>query len=217
MDVDSEKQISQTAKTYLLVCKHDDVIKWKHFPRYWPFVRGIHRWPLNSPHKGQWHGALTFSLICDWINGWVNNGEAGDLRRHRAHYDVTVMKVCLFPHYKVESTVRPLGRQRDDPPLLDVQNSASYHLHHRAHCCLGHSSGCTEELWKRCRVDLWVWIDSPKMHTVVSSESILSKQWKEYIVISKIFSSLTETEVIITITKINRMWQKKIRLYFVSY
>ena len=33
-----------------------------------------------------------FSLICAWINGWVNNREAGDLRRHRAHYDVTVMK-----------------------------------------------------------------------------------------------------------------------------
>ena len=32
-----------------------------------------------------------FSLICTWINGWVNNGEAGDLRRYRAHYDVTVM------------------------------------------------------------------------------------------------------------------------------
>ena len=31
---------------------HDDVIKWKHFPRYWPFVRGIHRTPVNSPHKG---------------------------------------------------------------------------------------------------------------------------------------------------------------------
>ena len=30
---------------------HDDVIKWKHFPRYWPFVRGIHREPVNSPHK----------------------------------------------------------------------------------------------------------------------------------------------------------------------
>ena len=26
---------------------HDDVIKWKHFPRYWPFVRGIHRWPVT--------------------------------------------------------------------------------------------------------------------------------------------------------------------------
>ena len=70
---------------------HDDVIKWKHFPRYWSFVRGIHRWPVSSPHKGQWRGALMFSLIWAWINGWVNNSESGDLRRHRAHYDVTVM------------------------------------------------------------------------------------------------------------------------------
>ena len=70
---------------------HDDVIKWKHFPRYWPFVQGIHRSPVNSPHKGQWRGALMFSLICTWINGWENNREAGDLRGHRAHYDVTVM------------------------------------------------------------------------------------------------------------------------------
>ena len=40
---------------------HDDVIKWKHIPRYWPFVRGIHRSPVNSPHKGQWRKALMFS------------------------------------------------------------------------------------------------------------------------------------------------------------
>ena len=70
---------------------HDDVIKWKHFPRNWPFVRGIHRSQVNSPHKGQRRGAVMFSLIYVWINGWVNNGEAGDLRRHGAHYDVTVM------------------------------------------------------------------------------------------------------------------------------
>ena len=70
---------------------HDDVIKWKHFPHYWPFARGIHRSPVNSPHKGQWRGALMFSLICAWINAWVNNCEAGDLRRHRAHYGVIVM------------------------------------------------------------------------------------------------------------------------------
>ena len=70
---------------------HDDVIKWKHFPRYWPFVRGIHRSTVNSPHKGQWRGALMFSLICARIDGWVNNDEAGDLRRHRAHCDVIVM------------------------------------------------------------------------------------------------------------------------------
>ena len=49
---------------------HDDVIKWKHFPRCWSFVRGIHRSPVISPHKGQWRGALMFSLICVRINGW---------------------------------------------------------------------------------------------------------------------------------------------------
>ena len=36
----------------LVMAWHDDVIKWKHFPRYWPFVRGIHRSPVNSLHKG---------------------------------------------------------------------------------------------------------------------------------------------------------------------
>ena len=77
--------------TSLALGKHDDVIKWKHFPRYWPFVRGIHRSPVNSPHKGQWRGALIFTLICVWINGCVNNREAGDLRRYCAHYGVTVM------------------------------------------------------------------------------------------------------------------------------
>ena len=38
-----------------------------------------------------WRGPMMFSLICVWINGWVNNREAGDLRRHRGHYDVIVM------------------------------------------------------------------------------------------------------------------------------
>ena len=70
---------------------HGGVIKWKHFPRYWPFMRGIHRSPVNSPHKCQQRWALMFSLICEWINGWVNNRGAGDLRRYRAHCDVTVM------------------------------------------------------------------------------------------------------------------------------
>ena len=70
----------------------DDVMKWKYVPRYWPFVRGILWSPVNSPHKGQWRVALMFSLICAWINSWVNNREAGDLRRHRAHYGVIVMQ-----------------------------------------------------------------------------------------------------------------------------
>ena len=79
---------------------HDEVIKWKHFPRNWPFVRGIHRSPVNSPHKGQWRGALMFSLICVWINGWINNREAGDFRRCCAHYDLMVMHTnVLYPQY----------------------------------------------------------------------------------------------------------------------
>ena len=69
---------------------HADVIKWKHFRRYLPSVRGIHRSPVNSPDKSQC-GSLIFSLKCSWINVWVNNREAGDLIRHPAHYDVIVM------------------------------------------------------------------------------------------------------------------------------
>ena len=52
----------------------------KTFSASLAFVRGIHRWPANSPHKGQWRGAL----MC-------TSRDADDLRRHRAHYDVTIM------------------------------------------------------------------------------------------------------------------------------
>ena len=79
--------------------RYDDVIKWKHFPRNWPFGREIHRSPVNFPHKGQWRGALMFSLICARKNGWVNNREAGDLRRYRVHYGVIVMKTINHCQY----------------------------------------------------------------------------------------------------------------------
>ena len=52
--------------------------------------------PVTSPHKGQWRGALMFSLICTWINDWVNNREAGDMRRHRGHYDVIVIRLTVL-------------------------------------------------------------------------------------------------------------------------
>ena len=84
---------------------HYDVIKWEHFPRYWPFVRGIHRSPVNSPNKDQWRRALLISLICAWTKGWVNSSDAGDFRRRRAHYIVTVMlcaingMVCILRGY----------------------------------------------------------------------------------------------------------------------
>ena len=99
---------------------HDDVIKWKHFPRYWPFVRGIHRSPVNSPHKGQWRGALMFSLIYAWINCWVNNRETGDLRRHRAHFDVNVMSQFI---YKVISELDAVPRRQFDIDLITMSFS----------------------------------------------------------------------------------------------
>ena len=48
----------EVAMLGVLILYHDNVIKWKHFTRYWPFVRGIHLSPVNSPHKGHWRGAL---------------------------------------------------------------------------------------------------------------------------------------------------------------
>ena len=83
--------ITNLSRLFKIARIHDDVIKWKHFPRNWPFVRKIHRSPVNFPHKGQWRGALMFSLIYVWINDWANNREAGDLRRQHGHYDVIVM------------------------------------------------------------------------------------------------------------------------------
>ena len=74
---------------------------WRHqmetFPALLAICAGNSPVPVNSPHKGQWRGALIYSLIWAWINGWVN--EAGDLRRNRAHYDVIVMemaKLCII-------------------------------------------------------------------------------------------------------------------------
>ena len=75
--------------TVLFDTKYDDVIKWKHFPRFWPFVSGFHRSPVNFHPKVT--RSLNVSLICVWTNNWVNNRDASDLRRNRAHHDVTVI------------------------------------------------------------------------------------------------------------------------------
>ena len=71
---------------------HDDVIKWKHFPSDWPFVGVIYRSLMNPPthpKSSQWRFEVFF--ICAWTNDWANKLDAGHSRRHRAHYDVTVM------------------------------------------------------------------------------------------------------------------------------
>ena len=96
----NQKVVTLTGLTLL----HDDVIKWKPFPRYWPFVRGFYRSPVNSPHKGQWRGAFgVFFDLC--LNKRFSKQTRGDLRRHSAHCDVIAMwlyqyiqppKICQF-------------------------------------------------------------------------------------------------------------------------
>ena len=63
----------------------DDVIKWKHQSRYWPFVTG--GFPFQRPVTGD----LMFSLICAGTNVCASNRDAGDLRHRCSHFDFTVM------------------------------------------------------------------------------------------------------------------------------
>ena len=81
------KLLNPLRTTWDGIYEHDDVIKWT-------FSASLAICAGNSPHKGQWRGALMFSLICVWMKGWINNRKAGDLRRYLAHYDVIVMKTC---------------------------------------------------------------------------------------------------------------------------
>ena len=100
-------RIFATHFMYDMTKDYDDVIKWKHLSRNWSFARGHHRSPENSPHKTQWRGALMLYLICAWIDGWVNNHESGDLRRHHTHYDVAVM-LCI----KSEDYIHGIGEYK---------------------------------------------------------------------------------------------------------
>ena len=52
--------------------------------------------PVDSLHKGQWGGALIFSLIYVWSITWENNKDAGDLRRASAHYVNTILLAYFF-------------------------------------------------------------------------------------------------------------------------
>ena len=82
---------------------------WRHqietFSALLALCAGYSPVPLNSPPKDQWRGALMFSLICAWINDWVNKRKAGDLRRH---YDVNVMRRQFITW--INANVLPIGQ-----------------------------------------------------------------------------------------------------------
>ena len=79
------------SSTYVII--HDDVIKGKHFPRYWPFLWGVHPPPMNSPQKGQWPARWSYDVFFDLcLNKWLSKQrDSSDFIHHCAHYDITVM------------------------------------------------------------------------------------------------------------------------------
>ena len=75
-------------------CKgRDDVIKWKHFPRYRPFMSGIRR--SYSLHKASDAEVWCFLWSAPEKKKRLSR-DAGDLRRYRSHYDVTTMASLYF-------------------------------------------------------------------------------------------------------------------------
>ena len=93
--------------------------------------------PVNSPHKGQWRGALMFSLICVWMNGWVNIREAGDLRRHRGHYNVNVMLIAatgLVVILKLDSSRRLISLCGIEMWWMTSKNYRAHLLYHTKLC-----------------------------------------------------------------------------------
>ena len=90
--------------------------------------------PVNSPHKGQWRGALMFSLISAWINGWANNREASDLRRNSAHYDVIAMRFMWIALLGISSILHAhcLWFFDEEDHILEFER-AKYHGHFYSH------------------------------------------------------------------------------------
>ena len=148
---------------------------------------GIHRWPVNSPHKGQWRGTLKFSFICAWINGRVNNREAGDLRRHRAHYDVIVMICSKWSHcqYLITGSDNGLVPTRhqaiswislDQVPWRQITPMSQYIKIARIESSLNltTTSGATVTplaSWRLCCQCCWLW------EIWISAWTVWSRDW----------------------------------------
>ena len=110
-----------------------------------------HRWIPRT--NGQWRGSLMFSLIGTWINSWVNNREAGDLRRHRAHYDVSVINEYYYciPHtclatWRIAVLIFPLFRVFD---YHTVNNSQWKVTQNRRYCFTPNLSPALNKLYQQ--------------------------------------------------------------------
>ena len=103
--------------------KHDDVIKWKHFPRHWPFVRGIHRSPVNSPPKGQWRGVFLDRRLNKRLSkqswGWWFETPSRPLWRHTNENVHVITSSCKVPAM-VQPGSRALNSTCDDKTIVRI-------------------------------------------------------------------------------------------------
>ena len=76
----SREMIGNESAFMLPHIKHDDTI-WKRFPHHYPFVKQIHRSPVDPPSKGPVMQGIDISLLLTRIRCWTNNHVAGNLRR----------------------------------------------------------------------------------------------------------------------------------------
>ena len=138
--------------------------------------------PVNSPHKGQWRGALMFSVICAWINDRVTNREAGDLRRRHGHYDVNVMQ-CVscekgLMWYHPESPGALLTR------WLRAHFTDSLYCHYDGSCVCSPRNSCRQDLkfcpakpsWYLQLIVPNYWSELNYRHTIFTSNFRL--RWK---------------------------------------
>ena len=94
--------------------RHDDVIKWKYFPSSCPFVGGIHRSSVNSPHKGQWHGAFTWCFLWSVNKRPSKPSRCRWFETHRAHCNVNppvTGHAELWCFFVVSPNIRTAGDQ----------------------------------------------------------------------------------------------------------
>ena len=157
---------------------YDDVIKWKQFPRYWPFVRGIHRSPVNSPHKGQWRGALMFSLICalnkrlskqSW--GWSFETPSRSLWRHCNEVPVLYLHALyetkMRYHYVCRSRIHSARPSTPEVIITDIDifNSAISYYQSRWQIVVNQQRGMSHE-------DFFHMCNASRKHPIKPSEHI---------------------------------------------
>ena len=135
-------------------------------------------------NKGQWSAALMLSLICAWIHGWENNRGAGDLRRHLANYDVTVMcmsidtQLIMFYFLALACKVKFMLW-----PLDSTANSIFLCLYGRlADMCLTvtHSLYCHCDRLRWCLASAFVLQKGPSVFSIVHDDITTWQHFPHY-------------------------------------